>query len=142
MHDLITWLRAFLLTILYHALTIHHQFLTIYWSWDLFDLYTQGSTTIRLMEDTKGRTHDYLHIMAKFIQALREHFLRTHDKSITDTTQILWVVTVPAVWSEQAKGFMREAAEKVDIAKHLWVNKILLWRYIATQYKSYFKTGT
>jgi len=57
--------------------------------------------------------------MAKFIQALREHFLRTHDKSITDTTQILWVVTVPAVWSEQAKGFMREAAEKVDIAKHL-----------------------
>jgi len=71
------------------------------------------------MEDTKGRTHDYLHIMAKFIQALREHFLRTHDKSITDTTQILWVVTVPAVWSEQAKGFMREAAEKVDIAKQL-----------------------
>ena len=30
-----------------------------------------------------------------------------------------WVLTVPAIWSDAAKQFMREAAEQVRFFKHL-----------------------
>jgi hypothetical protein len=33
--------------------------------------------------------------------------------------EIKWVLTVPAIWSDQAKDFMRKSAEKVYINKSL-----------------------
>lgn len=51
--------------------------------------------------------------MSSFIGALQDHFLeKIENKLNIDTT--LWVVTVPALWSQKAKQFMREAAEKVS----------------------------
>lgn len=31
-----------------------------------------------------------------------------------DPDEILWILTVPAIWGDSAKQFMRKAAEKVD----------------------------
>ena len=41
---------------------------------------------------------------------------------------ILWVITVPAIWDDKAKRFMREAAEQVAIKDNfipMWVG----WGY-------------
>lgn len=32
---------------------------------------------------------------------------------------IMWVLTVPAIWDDPSKQFMREAAAKVNFFKHL-----------------------
>lgn len=52
-------------------------------------------------------------VMSNFISALKEHFSTNHGKTIPDSTKVLWVVTVPAIWPDAAKGFMRDAAIKV-----------------------------
>lgn len=34
---------------------------------------------------------------------------------VPDDSSIRWVITVPAIWSEESKQFMREAAYKVGL---------------------------
>ncbi|WAR02231.1 HS12A-like protein, partial [Mya arenaria] len=71
------------------------------------------------IEDADGRRDSLKEIMTFFIQALREDFLKkvtTRGLNLEDV-KILWVVTVPAIWSEKAKKFMRDAAEKSGIGK-------------------------
>ena len=38
----------------------------------------------------------------------------TEDRESSWSSDILWVLTVPAIWSDQAKQFMREAAIQVS----------------------------
>ena len=38
---------------------------------------------------------------------------RLKDGGVTDA-DVHWVLTVPAIWDDAAKQFMREAAEKVN----------------------------
>ena len=54
-------------------------------------------------------------VLSKFIGALSNHFLDNLSKKNipVDKSKILWVLTVPAIWSEASKRFMREAAEMV-----------------------------
>ncbi|WAR02232.1 HS12B-like protein [Mya arenaria] len=79
----------------------------------------QNQTERAEIEDADGRRDPLEEIMTLFIQALREDFLkRLKKREITlEDEQILWVVTVPAIWSEKAKKFMRDAAEKSGIGK-------------------------
>lgn len=50
------------------------------------------------------------------IRDLRDECFRDFEnKRIkVDPDEILWILTVPAIWGESAKQFMRKAAEKVD----------------------------
>ncbi|KAH3886643.1 heat shock 70 kDa protein 12B-like [Dreissena polymorpha] len=57
--------------------------------------------------------------MTLFIKALHDDFLE-RNPTARNTENVLWVLTVPAIWSEKAKQFMRKAAEKAGIPrKHL-----------------------
>lgn len=56
-------------------------------------------------------------VFAKVILYLKQHLL-SKVKSLDTNMQlspsdIQWVVTVPAIWDDKAKFFMRKAAEKV-----------------------------
>lgn len=65
---------------------------------------------------------------------LRKHALETiniHGLEI-DEMDIHWVITVPAIWSDGAKQFMREAAHKVTI-----LNRLVLLLFCITQYCCY-----
>ena len=42
------------------------------------------------------------------------------------TTKIRWVLTVPALWSEEHKQFMRKAAVEAGIVEHLSSPNLLL----------------
>lgn len=61
-------------------------------------------------------------VFAKVILYLKQHLL-SKVKSLDTNMQlspsdIQWVVTVPAIWDDKAKFFMRKAAEKVTICMY------------------------
>lgn len=58
-----------------------------------------------------------LTILSMFIRYLKDNlFKRLEQKGITFRDQdILWVLTVPAIWSDAAKQFTKEAAEKIFV---------------------------
>lgn len=59
-------------------------------------------------------------VFSSAIGYLKDHMLTTCKNQLTDIEQsdIMWVLTVPAIWTDSSKQFMREAAEKVDLVKN------------------------
>jgi len=56
------------------------------------------------------------------LRFFRDHALRelSHQcGTIIDNDDVRWVVTVPAIWNEQAKKFMRLAAYEVETETHI-----------------------
>lgn len=54
-------------------------------------------------------------VFAHCIRHLKDHLLTEINKSIPgiSTEEVDYVLTVPAIWGERAKRFMREAAKEV-----------------------------
>ncbi|CAG2216049.1 Heat shock 70 kDa protein 12B [Mytilus edulis] len=68
-----------------------------------------------MLEDDKGKLLPAMKVISESIKFMREHLMRTLSKKGQDVirpTEINWVLTVPAIWSDAAKQFMREAAVK------------------------------
>lgn len=67
------------------------------------------------ISDIRGRNLKALTVFSHAIRYLKDHLLKSlKDKgSIVKERDILWVLTVPAIWDHTAKLFMRKAAEKV-----------------------------
>ncbi|XP_062615746.1 heat shock 70 kDa protein 12A-like [Saccostrea cucullata] len=75
------------------------------------------------MEDDKGNTLPAMKVFAACIKYLREHMMdacSTRRVDIEDD-EIQWVLTVPAIWTDSAKQFMREAATRAGIRSDLLV---------------------
>ena len=55
-------------------------------------------------------------IFSMAIKFLKDHLMGNlyHRSSGVQPDDIQWVLTVPAIWNDPAKQFMREAAEKVN----------------------------
>ena len=65
-----------------------------------------------------GRPLPAIDVFKLSIQYLSQDLLEECNKGLVgDLTMkdIYWVLTVPAIWSDGAKQFMREAAEKVIV---------------------------
>lgn len=69
------------------------------------------------IEDDKGRKMNALTVFTMSIKYLKEHLLNTLGNRASGVTDrdVHWVLTVPAIWNDNAKQFMREAAEKAGI---------------------------
>lgn len=70
-----------------------------------------------VIEDVMGKPLKALTVFSVCIGYLKDDALSTVMKSLTGSRtelrpeDILWVLTVPAIWSDAAKHFMREAAQ-------------------------------
>ena len=65
-----------------------------------------------------GRPLPAVDVFKLSIQYLSRDLLEGFSKSLIGgltMDDICWVLTVPAIWSDGAKQFMREAAEKVIV---------------------------
>ncbi|XP_053391354.1 heat shock 70 kDa protein 12B-like, partial [Mercenaria mercenaria] len=82
-------------------------------------LYSKGFHQEIQVEDQIGQPLPLLDVVAKFIEALKNHFIKNLEQKgqHVEMDKILWVVTVPAIWSDEAKAFMRKAAEMSGIKK-------------------------
>ncbi|XP_060083796.1 heat shock 70 kDa protein 12B-like [Ylistrum balloti] len=73
------------------------------------------------MKDELGKPMLASTVFSMAIGALKEHFLntlRTKEAQDPNSLDILWVLTVPAIWRDSAKQFMREAAMEAGIDGH------------------------
>ncbi|KAK3102659.1 hypothetical protein FSP39_012955 [Pinctada imbricata] len=101
------------------------------------DTYLKGSSDQELFEerltkdvtikDMEKREYPLLDIMSMAYRYLIDHFLKQLDdksllKDITPSTDILWVLTVPAIWTDASKQFTKEAAIKAGLSE----NQIIL----------------
>ncbi|XP_021345557.1 heat shock 70 kDa protein 12B-like isoform X2 [Mizuhopecten yessoensis] len=72
------------------------------------------------LKDAHGNSMAAMDIFSDAIRYLKDHFLTTLNNSVKGTSEddVHWILTVPAIWSDAAKQFMREAAEQAGILKH------------------------
>ena len=71
-----------------------------------------------MLRDVDGKSKRALAIFTHAIAHLKKMLLqdaRAKQPSLKDE-DVSWVVTVPAIWSDASKQFMREAAENVGLS--------------------------
>jgi hypothetical protein len=73
------------------------------------------------IEDILGKPMKAIDIFSGAIRYIKEHLLnvlndpdREDQLSVKPDTDIRWVLTVPAIWNDLSKKFMREAAANVN----------------------------
>ena len=80
----------------------------------------QGTNNVNrnlMVTAANGKQMSALEVFSAAINFLKEHLIknlnnRNAGNRISPET-VRWVLTVPAIWNDAAKQFMREAAEKV-----------------------------
>ena len=74
------------------------------------------SRTLTLMDKTKKKSMSGLAVFSAAIKYLKNYALKELRKkgSQVNEDEITWVLTVPAIWNDGSRQFMREAATKVD----------------------------
>lgn len=79
-----------------------------------------------MIDDELGKPLPAIDIFSKSIKYLKDHFLKQIKKNGISirSNEIRWVLTVPAIWNDSAKFFMRKAAVKVNINVRLQVLKL------------------
>lgn len=77
----------------------------------------QNITSTMVLEDITGKTLSAFDVFKLSIEALVNHLFETLDKQGTGVKHddVQWVLTVPAIWTDTAKQFMRSCAEKVNL---------------------------
>ena len=73
-----------------------------------------------LLHARNGKRMRALDIFSKALEYLKDKALEAiHKQSGVEYTaeEVLWVVTVPAIWKQSAKQFMREAAYEVGLPR-------------------------
>ena len=75
----------------------------------------QGLSRDAEVEDINGKRMSAITLFSMAINYMREHLMTALKNQIHDIEQsdVMFVVTVPAIWSDASKQFMREAAVKV-----------------------------
>ncbi|XP_060588439.1 heat shock 70 kDa protein 12A-like [Ruditapes philippinarum] len=78
----------------------------------------KGMTRCDILEDETGKKLPAMRVFSLAIDFLRKDVLDTLSRHV-DTknfeSDIHWVLTVPAIWNDAAKQFMREAAQQAGI---------------------------
>ncbi|CAF1160163.1 unnamed protein product [Rotaria sordida] len=91
--------------------------------------YIQDLNTQTLIAASNGRKVPALTIFTYALQYFKEHALRElSDQSGTRfvNEDVRWVITVPAIWKQSAKQFMREAAYQAGIASREFPEQLLI----------------
>jgi len=73
-----------------------------------------------MLTAANGRTHPALDVFEHALRYFRQHALQElGDQTSTNLVDddVLWVITVPAIWKPPARQFMRIAAIQVSINK-------------------------
>ncbi|XP_069130149.1 heat shock 70 kDa protein 12A-like [Argopecten irradians] len=81
------------------------------------------------LHDTSGKEQLAVDVFAKSLSFMKSHFLRHLSVSLgyePDPQTVRWVITVPAIWDENAKQFMREAAHKGGLIDTTYSNQLVI----------------
>jgi hypothetical protein len=69
-----------------------------------------------MIADQTGKELPALTVFSKSIKCMKDHLMKILENKhyVPKDDEIKWVLTVPAIWDDTAKGFMREAAKMVN----------------------------
>ncbi|XP_033726267.1 heat shock 70 kDa protein 12A-like [Pecten maximus] len=83
------------------------------------DLYKANVKRTQVLKTLDGKKMSAMKVISAVIAYLKSHLLiKINDRAIDiSESEIRWVLTVPAIWSDSAKQMMREAAEKAKIPR-------------------------
>lgn len=98
---------------------------------------TKNLTLQTPIADETGKKLSAIKVFSKSIECLTKHLkdLLLEKKVVLKDNEALWILTVPAIWDDTAKGFMRKAAKDAGIPlEHL---KIALEPEAASLYCQY-----
>lgn len=78
------------------------------------------------VEDHLGESLDALEVFSKSLNYMREVVMDMLEKDddthvANNKNNIEWIITVPAIWEEVAKQFVRNAAKKVNITLYIFL---------------------
>ena len=78
-------------------------------------MYFQELSNKTKIKDSNGREFNAMKIFSMAINYLKTQMLYEINKQKAGMSEkdIMYVITVPAIWDEKAKQFMREAAQQV-----------------------------
>ena len=78
-------------------------------------MFQKISETLEIPDDRNIVSMPAIDLFASTIRAIKQHFEKAVEgRGLTFISDnILYVLTVPAIWSESAKEFMKKAAKKV-----------------------------
>ncbi|XP_052819980.1 heat shock 70 kDa protein 12A-like [Mya arenaria] len=81
------------------------------------DLHRQKKLTrTTTVNDAQGREMPAVEVFTTAIRHLKNHFLEQAQKRVElKENEVRWVITVPAIWNDDAKQFMIEAAKMAGI---------------------------
>lgn len=67
------------------------------------------------IKDDEGKKLPAIKVFSECIRYLRQHLTESLTSRLLDIAddEIQWVLNVPAIWTDSAKQFMRNAGEKV-----------------------------
>ncbi|XP_052091555.1 heat shock 70 kDa protein 12A-like isoform X2 [Mytilus californianus] len=85
-------------------------------------LYTKkGLDKDMMLEDINGREMKASNVFACCIEYIKNKVFKRAEEAVRGLTeeQVHWMITVPAIWNESARQFMREAATKAGINQEL-----------------------
>ncbi|XP_071125270.1 heat shock 70 kDa protein 12A-like [Mytilus edulis] len=91
-----------------------------YYYFQRFKMNLHNNTKIKshmLLEDISGKSVPAIDVFGLSIKALVTHLTDLLDKQGTgmDNSEIQWVLTVPAIWTDAAKQLMRKSAVRAGI---------------------------
>ena len=68
-----------------------------------------------VLEDITGKVLSAVDVFTLSMKALVDHLMKMLTKQGTNVlnNEVQWILTVPAIWTDTAKQFMRTSAEKV-----------------------------
>ncbi|KAL4230976.1 Heat shock 70 kDa protein 12A [Mactra antiquata] len=102
----------------YSELALDHEH-EKYYFFKRFKMYLHDKKIVRQLEvqDDRGRKLPGMKVFAAVINFLMNHLLTALKKrgTLVDIKDIHWVLTVPAIWVDSAKQFMRESAGEAKI---------------------------
>ena len=78
--------------------------------------YNQGLNRQVEIEDINGKRMPAITIFSMAINYMRQHLMDAlkMQGSVIKEPDVMFVITVPAIWNDASKQFMREAAIKVS----------------------------
>ena len=99
-----------------------------------------------VLEDNTGKPMQAIKVFSESVRFLKDHFLKSAKVAHFDLNDgdIHWVLTIPAIWKDNAKQFMRETAQMVN-RTHWLILKIAVliiadcidWELVIFSFKSY-----
>ncbi|XP_060591792.1 heat shock 70 kDa protein 12A-like [Ruditapes philippinarum] len=97
-----------------------HRTWFFFWEFKMTLHHEKEITQNYQLKDINGKLLDALTVFSLSIRALKDHLMTVLQNGYAGvrTNDVTWVITVPAIWNDSAKKFMRLAAEKAGLDKN------------------------